>query len=598
MAPAAGPFVVFLVLATALQIAVGAFLWRRRSAPGAVALTVAVGLAGTRLVTYAGMIAAPDLATKLFFQQLFVVPTSFGAVALLVFAVQYAGNGRWLPRGRVAALSVVPALAVLVAWTNPLHRLMWIEQRLDPNSGAVGLDITLGPAALLMGAYGNVLGATALALLLHVVLRSPGLYRGQAAVVLVGVTVPIAANLLDLLADHPFGDTRTSVFFVPFATAALALGLYRHRLFDVAPVAYRTVVAGMADGVLVLDAGGRIVELNEAAARLTGRAAAEAQGQRPEAVLPAQLADALRGDGSVGGDEIRVEVDGTVRYLDVLPSLLWDGKEPSGRVVVLRDATDRKLRRENARLVEQLERQVATLEESRRRVTAAEERQRREISELLHTRVQGRLLLAWHKLGELQEALEPGTPAHRLAIDLRVDLDDVREREVRAAAHLLHPTVIRMGLAPAIESLSDSYVARGLAVVLNVDDRIAALDRPRDGLPDALRLGAYRVVEEALANAARHAAATRVEIELAQEDPDGPWLSLIVRDDGRGFDPSRVEPGLGLASIGSRVAQLGGAWEVSSQPGRGTTLLVSLPLTGTAPDDGAGTLAGRVDQPE
>src|SRR5439155_21554030 len=192
-------------------------------------------------------------------------------------------------------------------------------------------------------------------------------------------------------------------------------------------------------------------------------------------------------------------------------------------------------RRENAYLVGQLERHVAELEESRRRITAAEERQRREIAELLHTRVQGRLVLAWHKLGELEAALGAGTPAQRLVAAVRADVDDVCEREIRAASHLLHPSAIRMGLAAAVEALADRYEQHGLVVRVAVGDSLAALDGPRTRLPDALRLGAYRVVEEALANVARHAGATRVEVALSLDAAGGERLCVAVEDDGRGF---------------------------------------------------------------
>jgi signal transduction histidine kinase len=87
----------------------------------------------------------------------------------------------------------------------------------------------------------------------------------------------------------------------------------------------------------------------------------------------------------------------------------------------------------------------------------------------------------------------------------------------------------------------------------------------------------YRVAQEALRNAARHAAAKRAAVTL-RVGPDA--VRLTVRDDGRGFDVSaaRSEGGIGLAIMEERVRLIHGVMSVDSRPGRGTTLRVAIPL--------------------
>lgn len=96
-----------------------------------------------------------------------------------------------------------------------------------------------------------------------------------------------------------------------------------------------------------------------------------------------------------------------------------------------------------------------------------------------------------------------------------------------------------------------------------------------DGASDEVRRQVFLVFKEALANAARHARARRVDIE-ALEREDG--LSLSIEDDGCGFDPAAKAPGLGLGSLRARAAALGGSLAVSSVPGRGTRILLRAPL--------------------
>jgi signal transduction histidine kinase len=231
---------------------------------------------------------------------------------------------------------------------------------------------------------------------------------------------------------------------------------------------------------------------------------------------------------------------------------------------------------------------VVELERSRRLITAGEERVRREIAELLHSRVQNRLLMAWYRAEDVQDVLSNDpAQANQLLADLRDQLDAIREQDVRELSHRLHPSIIRTGLVPALERLTDDFDGR-LAVSLHVDPAVVALDDPlANEIPDAVRLSAYRVVEEALGNVARHAAAARAEIAVGVADAA---VQVSVRDDGRGFDPRQVRVGLGLGTISAHVGRVGGTWHLDSAPGQGTTLRVSLPLVVAVeePQDGLG----------
>jgi signal transduction histidine kinase len=95
-----------------------------------------------------------------------------------------------------------------------------------------------------------------------------------------------------------------------------------------------------------------------------------------------------------------------------------------------------------------------------------------------------------------------------------------------------------------------------------------------DELPEEFKTCIYRVVQEALHNVARHAAAVSVRI-VAQQEPRR--LLLSIQDDGQGFDVARSR-GLGLLGMQERVAHLGGTLQLVSEPGRGTLISVILPL--------------------
>lgn len=232
---------------------------------------------------------------------------------------------------------------------------------------------------------------------------------------------------------------------------------------------------------------------------------------------------------------------------------------------------------ESRRLETALHDQMAELKESRQRIVVVEEALRKEIAELLHGRVQTKLLVAWHKLGQCLELLDSDpTLAKALLSQTRDELDSIREKDVRQAAHLLHPSIIQIGILPAIQTLAGAYKEH-FCVGIVVGPGFAELDDPLENrIPEPTRLVIYRILEEAITNVYRHAKATHVEISLHLSPSD--CLSVVIADNGKGFDVSVNPPGLGLTSIADRVGSAGGTWEIESAVGMGTTLRVCIPL--------------------
>jgi len=228
---------------------------------------------------------------------------------------------------------------------------------------------------------------------------------------------------------------------------------------------------------------------------------------------------------------------------------------------------------------------LTDLRQSQRMVTARDRQLRKQIAELLHGSVQSLLLGAGLRLAEAERGLaeaERGLASdHAQALDLvaaaRADVNRVREQDVRKASHLLHPSVIEVGLAPAVRSLAARFEGH-LAVDVRVDPTLNVMDQALPPvLPEGLRLAAYRVVEEALGNVVAHSGARSVEISLGVASRQ---LRIQVRDDGRGLNDRRVKLGLGLRCIAAWVGEMEGGWEVHGRPGRGTTPSAWWPLRG------------------
>ena len=124
-------------------------------------------------------------------------------------------------------------------------------------------------------------------------------------------------------------------------------------------------------------------------------------------------------------------------------------------------------------------------------------------------------------------------------------------------------------LGPAITSLASALTERyGLALHLDLDPALDARDDERDEL--------LSIVAEAISNAARHGSASEIRISLTRAG--GAALTLEISDDGRGFDPAAAssEGSYGIAGMNERAARLGGQLELTSVPGAGATVRVSL----------------------
>lgn len=151
--------------------------------------------------------------------------------------------------------------------------------------------------------------------------------------------------------------------------------------------------------------------------------------------------------------------------------------------------------------------------------------------------------------------------------------------EVRSLSHTMHPRVLDdLGLAAALE-----WLARQTRTQEPFDVRVVAED---DGsqIPAPVGSVLYRIAQEALRNASRHAAARHVELRVRR---DADTATLEVVDDGRGFDVKSAEerrPGMGLFSMRERVALVNGRLVVTSTPGRGTRVSATIPLANWKPE--------------
>jgi signal transduction histidine kinase len=221
----------------------------------------------------------------------------------------------------------------------------------------------------------------------------------------------------------------------------------------------------------------------------------------------------------------------------------------------------------NVGLTAELQRRLEDLQGAQRRLVTAQDQQRRKLERDIHDGAQQQLVALTVKLRLAEQLVQrdPDQTRHVLAslqADAQTALEDLRD----LARGIYPPLLADRGLAAALEAQ-----ARKSAVPVEISPN--GVDR----YDPAVEAAVYFSCLEALQNVAKYADATVATVALAQA---GDHLTFTVTDDGRGFDPSATGYGTGLQGIADRLGALDGTLNVRSAPGRGTTLIGTVPIGG------------------
>jgi PAS domain S-box-containing protein len=336
----------------------------------------------------------------------------------------------------------------------------------------------------------------------------------------------------------------------------------------------RLVLEAASDGIVELDAADQIVRVNDAFCSMIGLPREVVEGHQWTA-----LAAAIKGaDASFASlpttGQGQIQREGQPLYVESRTSEV--PLIPPRRLMLVRDVTAGRVADQTIRsLIQFLQDRDEDRTRIMRRTNAAIESERNRIARDLHDGpVQGvsaaslslEAALLMIKAGDLERGLD-------VLGRIRKELSDEADALRRLMSGLRPPLLEERGLIPAL---------REMLVRFGTDNDVETsfTAGPVQHVPDDLETLAYRVVQESLANAAKHAKASQVSVSV---DTDSAQLRVGIVDDGIGFDPGQAREFLrmgrvGLASMRERVELANGTFLVHSTAGRGTTILATLPL--------------------
>ena len=555
------PAGVATIAATVVFVGLAAYVWRRRSGSAGAALALVLVAVLLWAAAYAAELGATELAVKQRWGDFKYVGICLLPPAWFAFAALFSGRGQWVTRRNFVLLAVEPMLVLVLLANGATHDLI----RYYPASavGDQGAVARPGPLFWPHLAYSSLVLWVSLGLMVVALLRASSVYRKVSLILIASLVAPYVLNLLYNFDIGPFGRVDLTPFAFTASCLVLVWGLFRFRLLGISPVARGVVFETITDAVVVLDPLRRVVDANPAAERVLGVPLADATGRPLDEVLPE--AAGLPEDLAVsrGGVTRRYELTG-------VPMPDREGA-PIGWLVVLRDVTER----------HRTQRHLRRLDEQRRflleRLVTSQEEERRQLASDIHDDAIQAMVAVTLELQVLGGRLRDPA-AHALLERLKATATDSVGR-LRQLVFELHPPLLdQVGLAAALEQY-----ARRASELAGFSVQVS--NEVRGELPAEVRVLAYRIVQEALANVRAHAKASRVAIRL--EEADGGVL-VRVSDDGVGFLPGVVERQqrrghLGLVSMREQAAMAGGWCRVASAPGMGTTVELWLPGSGGEP---------------
>jgi signal transduction histidine kinase len=541
-----------------------AYVWRRRRASAGTSLALTLLAVAVWTLAYAFELAASTLAAKGFWGDLKYLGICLLPPAWFAFAAGFSGRGHWVNRRTLGLLAIEPVAVVALLANRGTHDLI----RYYP-PGSVGRDAVTrsGPLFWPHLVYTDVVLWGSLGLFVAALVRASRVYRKPSVILIGTLLVPLACNLLYVFGVGPLGRVDLSPFGFLVAGLVLVWGLFRFRLLDIAPVARSLVFETITDAVVVLDPLRRVVNLNPAAERLLGVRVADGVGLAVDELLPGLPAWPRPADEPASPLEVTVGAGGSARRCELGVSAIPDRRGGQvGWLLVLRDVTGRHLGMQRLRRLDEQRRLLL------RRLVSAQEEERRQVAGDIHDDlIQSMAAVSLHLQVLRMQLPEPRHQERLEQLESAVSGGVQRLREL--IFDLRPPVLDEVGLAAALQQYAKHLGELG-GFAVEVSDRLVEEPAPE------VRVIAYRIAQEALANVRRHAAARTVHVALDQADRG---MLLSVADDGVGFDSDAVDatprPGhIGMTSMRERAAMAGGWTRVRSAPGQGATVEVWLPL--------------------
>ncbi|WP_338728546.1 histidine kinase N-terminal 7TM domain-containing protein [Haladaptatus sp. DJG-WS-42] len=548
-----------MLTATVIGGVVAILAWRQRPEPGATALAILMAAAVWWSLFYMLELNATTLAAKLLWARFQWFGSVTLAVAWVVFALEYTGNDDYVRPKNIALLTVIPLITLVLVWTNSWHHLIRHSVGIEQVGEMFILTQRFGPWFWVIIGYTYILALVGDLLFINLLSNSPIIHRKQAVAILLAALAPWIGNLIYV------GDLLPWVAIDPTPVAFTVSGvasfgaISQYKLFKASPapgqLARTFVLDEMADGVIVIDSIGTIVDINWSGAAIVGEPALSLLGSPIQSVFSEY--QTLSNTADDEAELITLGSKNDVRHYEVSRSNLRDHHERTiGQVLVFRDVTER------FRYQQRLD----------------------VLNRVLRHNLRNEMNVVYGFADRLEEAGADAELTGRLkqkSLHL-VDMGN-KARAVQEIIDTTHDDLTQISVAEVIEDK-----------VALVERRFPALDVTVESVPaDTVTCGwvIEPTIENLLENAAEHNTDEQPTATIAASVEDD-WLTISIADNGPGIPENEIEVlnagqetslmhsrGLGLWLVNWAVKVLAGDLSFSENDPHGTVVTIQIPLS-------------------
>ncbi|MGD0341188.1 MAG: histidine kinase N-terminal 7TM domain-containing protein [Bacteroidales bacterium] len=326
-----------------LAIALMFSLWSKRKAPGASSLIIFEIFAAIWAISDGFESAATTLPLKLAWAHISYIGITNSSVMFLIFSLSYTRNYRFLKKGFLISLFIIPFITILLAFTSSFHHLLWSRVIILP--GTNQSVYYYGSWFWVNAIYQYSLLITGTIILIMTAFRTYSLYKAQIWSLIIGVMFPFCGSILYVFKLTPIrGIDFTPIAFI-FSGILIAISLYWFGFFDIVPIAQQQTIDNLQDGLLVLDTGNRIVTSNPSFSRISGLNSDQMSGKSLDEVLSSLK---LQASDIIGQNEfsaeIKLENKGDLKYYEVKVQPVKDTRQNLvGRLLTVHDITLKKM---------------------------------------------------------------------------------------------------------------------------------------------------------------------------------------------------------------------------------------------------------------
>ena len=320
------------------------FVLRRIRMAGAIPLLGMLATVTVWTVTYALELSSATFEWQYFWLRMEYFGIPYVSPFFLIFALEYTQQTQAVDRKWLHAVWIVPLAATILAWTNQAHGLIWSQVGQTNYGSFTVLHLQHGFFFWVMAAYSYLMLLSGSLVLLRRVIKSWSTFKFQPLVMIGGVLITWAGNLLYLSGSSPIPELDWTPMSVILSGIIYTVGLLRFGVLDILPIAGESVLESMDDLVFVLNDQNYVVFVNRVFEYYTGVDPKTLFGQHAErALAPWPELQSLTGLDSTVRSEISLNLKnhGAV-YFDVkISSIRWKTDRTFGRVIRLDDITER-----------------------------------------------------------------------------------------------------------------------------------------------------------------------------------------------------------------------------------------------------------------